>query len=396
MNAKLNYHSANKEIKENKDRIIKVLTGLRLKVEEISVTTGVSISFYEVKLKSGYRLAKINNCIEDITNHFFLGTRLIVPRPYNDSIGIELPNKTPGTVSIKSIITSKEFTNKNIEIPIAFGETIDNKPYIIDLAKANNIIIAGSDELEIYNSINTIISSIFYRKRQAQIKFLLIDTKQQFGLYSKIENQLLAKLPNEKHAIITNIEKVRAALSSLDLEIDRRYELLKKTQTRNLVDYNKLIENHVGEMADNEILPHLVLVINDLADVFDLDNNGAIELLIARIARLGKSVGIHIIIATQCPSVNVLTGSIKANIPTRISFKVKRFIDSRIILDQGGAQRLIGKGDALISDGGSLRRVQSAKIGSSELNEIIDLIAKKEASPNIYYLPEPDISIFNE
>jgi len=361
-----------KEIKKNKERILTVFSNYRLQVNSISVITGSAISFYEVNLKPGIRVTKIKNLQDDITLSLARGTRIIIPRPYKDSIGIELPNKSPNKVSLKSIIASKEFQETKMELPLAIGETIPNKSFIIDLVKAPHILVGGSGQ-EISDIINVILASLLNKQHPSQIKFVLFDSKKtQLSTYSKIEKHYLAKNNNYGNAIITDIKKGEDTLKSLILEMEKRFILLNKVKASNIKEYNdKLLTQKANANSENKALPYLVVVINDYTDLVMLADKSRIEMYIARIAQQASVVGIHLIIATQQISTNIITGVIKVNIPTRISFKTESLIESRTIIDASGAQELIGQGDMLINEGDYITRVQSAQINFNEKEEIL-------------------------
>ena len=381
-----------REIKEYKNRILKVFSNYKLQVNSISVLTGTAISLYQVNLKPGIRVTKIKNFQDDIILSLAVGARIIIPRPYKDSIGIELPNKNPNKVSYKSITTSKEFLETEMQLPLAIGETIPNKPFIIDLIEARNILIAGSESQEISNIINVILASLLYKQHPSQIKFVLFDSKnKELSTYSKVEKHYLAKLNNYDKAIISDIKKGEDVLETIVIEMENRFNLLNKTKTRNIKEYNKLIEQKLNTDTENIVLPYLVVVINDYADLIMFADNNRIEISVARIAQQANVVGIHLIIATQQPSTNVITGIIKANIATRISFKTENNIESRTIIDETGAQELIGEGDMLINNG-NITRVQSAEINSNEIEDILEYISKQEVNTNVFKLPNSNIS----
>jgi S-DNA-T family DNA segregation ATPase FtsK/SpoIIIE len=345
---------------------------------------------YEIVPAPGIRIAKIKNLEDDIALSLSaLGIRIIAPIPGRGTIGIEVPNQNPEVVSMRSIISSKKFQESTAELPIALGKTISNETYMFDLAKMPHILVAGATGQGKSVGVNVIITSLLYKKHPAELKFVFIDPKKvELNLYSIIEKHYLAKLPNEAEPVITNIQKVKYTLTSINIEMDSRYDLLKKAHARNVKEYNKkFTSRRLNPMKGHKYMPYIVVIIDEFADLI-MTAGKEIELPIARIAQLARAVGIHMIIATQRPSVTIITGVIKANFPARIAFKVASMIDSRTILDQPGANQLIGKGDMLISANSDITRVQCAFVDTPEVEKVCAFIAGQRGYPTAFLLPE--------
>jgi S-DNA-T family DNA segregation ATPase FtsK/SpoIIIE len=345
---------------------------------------------YEIVPAPGIRIAKIKNLEDDIALSLSaLGIRIIAPIPGRGTIGIEVPNQKPEIVSMRSIIGSKKFQESNAELPIALGKTISNETFMVDLAKMPHILVAGATGQGNSVGLNAIITSLLYKKHPSQLKFVLVDPKKvELNLYSSLEKHFLAKMPDEEDAIITDIQKVKNTLNSVNIEMDTRYDLLKKAHVRNIIEYNtKFIGRRLNPEKGHRYLPYIVVVVDEFADLI-MTAGKEIELPIARIAQLARAVGIHMIIATQRPSINIITGVIKANFPTRIAFKVASMIDSRTILDTPGANQLIGKGDMLVSSGSTMTRVQCAFVDTPEVERICEFIAEQRGYTTAFLLPD--------
>jgi len=378
-----------KELKRNKDKIVKTLLDFKIKISKIEVIVGPSVTLYEIIPQAGVRISKIKNLEDDIALSLAaLGIRIIAPMPGKGTIGIEVPNKIRKIVPMKSVLQSKRFQQAEMELPVAMGKTITNETYVFDLVKMPHLLVAGATGQGKSVGINAILSSLLYKKHPAELKFVLIDPKKvELTLYNKIERHFLAKLPDEEDAIITDVTKVVRTLNSLTKEMDIRYNLLKDAMVRNIKEYNKKFKKRLlNPEKGHKYLPYIVLVIDEFADLM-MTAGKEIEIPVARIAQLARAVGIHLIIATQRPSVNVITGMIKANFPARIAFAVTSKIDSRTILDSGGAERLIGKGDMLISTGSDLIRLQCAFIDTPEVDNLTEFIGSQKAYPNVFALP---------
>ncbi|MEI6049237.1 MAG: DNA translocase FtsK [Bacteroidota bacterium] len=380
----------NNEVFENKENIIKTLGDHKISIKSISATIGPTVTLYEIVPERGVRLARIKSLEDDIAlNLSALGIRIIAPIPGRGTVGIEVPNKKPEIVSMRSLITSKAFQETKFDIALALGRTITNEPYIIDLTKMPHLLVAGATGQGKSVGINAIITSILYRKHPAEIKFVLIDPKRvELPLYMKIERHFLAKLPDEEDAIITDTQKVIKTLNSLCIEMDNRLELLKAAQSRNIKEYNeKFISRKLSPQKGHKYLPYIVLIIDEFADLI-MTAGREIEGPIGRLAQLARAIGIHLIISTQRPSANIITGFIKANFPTRIAFRVFSSIDSRTILDATGADRLVGRGDMLVSSGAEPVRVQCAFIDTPEIEELTDFIGSQKGYADAMHLPE--------
>lgn len=379
-----------KELVDNKNQIVKTLEDYKIKIKSIKATVGPTITLYEIVPMPGVRISRIKNLEDDIALSLAaLGIRIIAPIPGKGTIGIEVPNSEPQIVSMRSIITSKKFQNSNFELAVALGKTISNETYVFDLTKAPHLLVAGATGQGKSVGLNAIITSLLYKKHPSQLKFVLIDPKKvELSIYSKLERHFLAKYPDEEDPIITDVERVVQTLNSLTVEMEDRYELLKKAHTRNIKEYNhKFVKRGLNPEKGHRFLPYIVVIIDEFADLI-MTAGKEIELPIARIAQLARAVGIHMIIATQRPSTNIITGVIKANFPTRVAFKVASMIDSRTILDSPGANQLIGRGDMLISQGSDLIRVQCAFVDTPEVEKINDYIGSQRGYATALMLPE--------
>lgn len=380
----------NKEVFENKENIIKTLGDHKIAIKSISATIGPTVTLYEIVPERGVRLARIKSLEDDIAlNLSALGIRIIAPIPGRGTVGIEVPNKNPEMVSMRSLITSKAFQETKFDIALALGRTITNDPYIVDLTKMPHLLVAGATGQGKSVGINAIITSILYKKHPAELKFVLIDPKRvELPLYMKIERHFLAKLPDEEEAIITDTQKVIKTLNSLCIEMDNRLELLKGAQSRNIKEYNeKFVSRKLNPEKGHKYLPYIVLIIDEFADLI-MTAGREIEGPIGRLAQLARAIGIHLIISTQRPSANIITGFIKANFPTRVAFRVFSSIDSRTILDSSGADRLVGRGDMLISSGNEPIRVQCAFIDTPEIEELTEFIGTQRGYADAMHLPE--------
>ncbi len=378
------------ELEANKNRIVETLGNYNIGIAKIKATIGPTVTLYEIVPDAGVRISKIKNLEDDIALSLSaLGIRIIAPIPGRGTIGIEVPNKNPNTVAMKSVMSSEKFQNSDMELPIAFGKTISNETYIADLAKMPHLLMAGATGQGKSVGLNVILTSLLYKKHPSQVKFVLVDPKKvELTLFNKIERHYLAKLPGEDDAIITDTKKVINTLNSLCIEMDQRYDLLKNAMARNIKEYNtKFINRRLNPEEGHKYLPYIVLVIDEFADLI-MTAGKEVETPIARLAQLARAIGIHLIVATQRPSVNVITGIIKANFPARIAFRVTSKIDSRTILDAGGADQLIGKGDMLLSTGNDLIRIQCAFVDTPEVEKITDYIGSQQAYPEALLLPE--------
>jgi S-DNA-T family DNA segregation ATPase FtsK/SpoIIIE len=378
------------ELEENKNRIVQTLNNYKIGISSISATIGPTITLYEIVPEAGIRISKIKNLEDDIALSLSaLGIRIIAPIPGKGTIGIEVPNLNPATVSMKAVLASDKFQNSDMELPIALGKTISNETFVADLAKMPHLLMAGATGQGKSVGLNAILASLLYKKHPSQVKFVLVDPKKvELTLFNKIERHFLAKLPDTDEAIITDTKKVINTLNSLCIEMDQRYDLLQNAQCRNIVEYNKkFIARKLNPLEGHKYLPYIILVIDEFADLI-MTAGKEVETPIARLAQLARAIGIHLIVATQRPSVNVITGIIKANFPARVAFRVTSKIDSRTILDAGGADQLIGRGDMLISLGSDLTRLQCAFIDTPEVEEITDFIGNQRAYPEAFLLPE--------
>ncbi len=380
----------NNEVFENKENIIKTLGDHKISIRSISATVGPTITLYEIVPERGVRLARIKSLENDIAlNLSALGIRIIAPIPGRGTVGIEVPNKSPEIVSMRSLISSKAFHDSKYDLALALGRTITNDPFIVDLTRMPHLLVAGATGQGKSVGINAIITSILYKKHPSEVKFVLIDPKRvELPLYAKIERHFLAKLPGEEDAIITDTQKVINTLNSLCIEMDNRLELLKDAQSRNIKEYNeKFISRRLNPEKGHRYLPYIVLIIDEFADLI-MTAGREIEPPIGRLAQLARAIGIHLIISTQRPSTNIITGFIKANFPTRIAFRVFSSIDSRTIIDATGADRLVGRGDMLVSSGAEPVRVQCAFIDTPEIEALTEYIGSQQGYPDAMHLPE--------
>ncbi len=378
------------ELEKNKDQIIETLLNYKIEIIKIKATIGPTVTLYEIVPAPGVRISKIKNLEDDIALSLAaLGIRIIAPIPGKGTIGIEVPNKHKQMVALKEVLQSDKFKHAKMDLPIALGKTISNEVFVADLAKMPHLLIAGATGQGKSVGINTVLMSLLYKKHPSQVKFVLIDPKKvELFPYSKIENHFLSYLPGEDESITTETKKVVSVLNSLCIEMDQRYDLLKKAHARNLREYNKkFVERRLNPQKGHKFLPYIVLVIDEFADLI-MTAGKEVELPIGRLAQLARAIGIHLIIATQRPSVNIITGVIKANFPARIAFKVTSKIDSRTILDTGGADQLIGRGDMLLSVGSDLIRLQCAFVDTPEVEKVIDYIGNQKGYPEPYFLPE--------
>lgn len=378
------------ELENNKNQIINTLSNYDIEIQKISATVGPTVTLYEIVPAPGVRISRIKNLEDDIALSLAaLGIRIIAPIPGRGTIGIEVPNAKKSIVSMKSLLSSEKFQNNNYSLPIAIGRKIENDNYIVDLASMPHLLMAGATGQGKSVGINAILISLLYKKHPSQLKFVLIDPKKvELSLYSLIEKHFLAKLPGEDEAIITDTRKVVHTLNALCIEMDNRYDLLKEAGARNIKEYNeKFTKRKLNPLKGHQYLPFIVLVIDEFADLI-MTAGKEIEMPIARLAQLARAVGIHLIIATQRPSVNIITGTIKANFPSRIAFKVSSKIDSRTILDSGGADQLIGKGDMLISHHGEVTRLQCVFVDTPEVERIVEFIGDQRGYPQAFLLPE--------
>ena len=378
------------ELQNNKNQIIETLRNYSIEIQKISATVGPTVTLYEIVPAPGVRISKIKNLEDDIALSLAaLGIRIIAPIPGKGTIGIEVPNVRKTIVSMKSMLSSEKFQNNKYSLPIAIGKKIDNENFIVDLTSMPHLLMAGATGQGKSVGLNAILVSLLYKKHPSHLKFVLIDPKKvELSVYRHIEKHFLAKLPGEEDAIITDTKKVVHTLNALCIEMDNRYDLLKEAGARNIKEYNeKFIKRRLNPQKGHQYLPFIVLVIDEFADLI-MTAGKEIEMPIARLAQLARAVGIHLIIATQRPSVNIITGTIKANFPSRIAFKVSSKIDSRTILDAGGAEQLIGKGDMLISHNGELTRLQCAFVDTPEVEEVVEFIGNQRGYPQAFLLPE--------
>lgn len=374
----------------NKDRIIEVLRSFGIEISSIKASVGPTVTLYEITPAEGVRIAKIRNLEDDIALSIAaLGIRIIAPIPGKGTIGIEVPNAKPRIVPMQSILASKKFQETTMELPIALGKTITNEVYMVDLAKAPHMLIAGATGQGKSVGLNAIVTSLLYKKHPAELKFVIVDPKKvEFSVYAPIERHFLAKLPDGEDAIITDVTKVVQTLNSLCVEMDTRYDLLKKAGCRNVKEYNaKFIDRKLNPEKGHHFMPYIVIIIDEFGDLI-MTAGKEVELPICRIAQLARAVGIHAIIATQRPTTNIITGTIKANFPARVAFRVAAMMDSRTILDRSGAQQLIGKGDMLYLQGNDPVRVQCAFVDTPEVERIANYISKQQGYPTAFELPE--------
>lgn len=387
-----NIHSKvnQEELIANKNRILSTLKNYGIDIDKIMATVGPTVTLYEIVPAAGVRISKIKNLEDDIALSLAaLGIRIIAPIPGKGTIGIEVPNQTPEMVPMKNILASEKFNNSQFELPIALGKTISNEIFVADLAKMPHLLMAGATGQGKSVGLNAVLVSLLYKKHPSQVKFVLVDPKKvELTLFNKIERHFLAKLPNSEDAIITDNTKVIHTLNSLCIEMDNRYALLQDAQCRNIKEYNaKFVQRKLNPNDGHKFLPYIVLVVDEFADLI-MTAGKEVETPIARLAQLARAIGIHLIIATQRPSVNIITGTIKANFPARIAFRVTSKIDSRTILDSGGADQLIGRGDMLLSTGNDLIRIQCAFVDTPEVEKITEFIGNQRAYPSAFMLPE--------
>jgi S-DNA-T family DNA segregation ATPase FtsK/SpoIIIE len=378
------------ELEENKNKIVETLNNYSIGISSIKATIGPTVTLYEIVPNAGVRISKIKNLEDDIALSLSaLGIRIIAPIPGKGTIGIEVPNKNATIVSMRSVISSKKFQNSEIQLPVALGKTISNETFVVDLVKMPHLLMAGATGQGKSVGLNAVLTSLLYKKHPAEVKFVLVDPKKvELTLFNKIERHYLAKLPDSEDAIITDNTKVINTLNSLCIEMDNRYELLKNALCRNIAEYNiKFKARKLNPNDGHQFLPYIVLVIDEFADLI-MTAGKEVETPIARLAQLARAIGIHLIIATQRPSVNVITGIIKANFPARIAFRVTSKIDSRTILDGSGADQLIGRGDMLFTQGNDVIRVQCAFVDTPEIEKITEFIGSQKAYPNAFLLPE--------
>lgn len=377
-------------LERNKDNIVNTLSNYKIEIESIKATIGPTITLYEIVPAPGVRISKIKNLEDDIALSLAaLGIRIIAPIPGKGTIGIEVPNPDPDIVSMHTAISSKAFQNAKMELPLALGKTITNETFTIDLAKMPHLLMAGATGQGKSVGLNAILVSLLYRKHPSELKLVLVDPKKvELTLFNKVVRHFLAKLPDEEEAIITDTQKVVNTVNSLCIEMDERYELLKTAHCRNIKEYNaKFKKRKLNPENGHRFLPYIVLVIDEFADLI-MTAGKEIETPIARLAQLARAIGIHLIVATQRPSVNIITGTIKANFPARIAFRVTSKIDSRTILDAGGADQLIGRGDMLLSTGNDLIRIQCAFVDTPEVEQICEFIGSQRGYPDAHHLPE--------
>lgn len=378
------------ELEDNKNTIVETLKNYKIGIAEIKATVGPTVTLYEIIPDAGIRISKIKNLEDDIALSLSaLGIRIIAPMPGKGTIGIEVPNQNPTMVPMRSVVSSSKFQQAEMALPIALGKTISNETFVVDLAKMPHLLMAGATGQGKSVGLNVILTSLLYQKHPAEVKFVLVDPKKvELTLFNKIERHYLAKMPDVEEAIITDNSKVINTLNSLCIEMDTRYDLLKDAMVRNIKEYNeKFKARKLNPQHGHKFLPYIVLVVDEFADLI-MTAGKEVETPIARLAQLARAIGIHLIIATQRPSVNVITGMIKANFPARIAFRVTSKIDSRTILDSGGADQLIGKGDMLFTQGNELIRLQCAFIDTPEVDRITDFIGSQKAYPEAHFLPE--------
>jgi DNA segregation ATPase FtsK/SpoIIIE, S-DNA-T family len=378
------------ELQQNKDKIVETLTNFKIGISSIKATIGPTITLYEIIPEAGVKISKIKNLEDDIALSLAaLGIRIIAPIPGKGTIGIEVPNKNKEMVSMRSVISTDKFMNSTMALPVALGKTISNDVFVADLSKMPHLLMAGATGQGKSVGLNAILTSLLYKKHPSQLKFILVDPKKvELTLFNKIERHYLAKLPDNEDAIITDTKQVIHTLNSLCIEMDQRYDILKDAACRNIKEYNeKFVNRKLNPEKGHKFLPYIVLVIDELADLM-MTAGKEVETPIARLAQLARAIGIHLVVATQRPSVNVITGIIKANFPARLSFRVTSKVDSRTILDAGGADQLIGQGDMLLSMGSEIIRLQCAFVDTPEVDEICDFIGSQKGYSSAYMLPE--------
>jgi S-DNA-T family DNA segregation ATPase FtsK/SpoIIIE len=378
------------ELEAHKNQIVSTLMNYDIAIQRIAATVGPTVTLYEIVPAPGVRISRIKNLEDDIALSLAaLGIRIIAPIPGKGTIGIEVPNIKKTVVSMKTLLMSDKYVNSNFSLPIAIGKKIDNENFIVDLATMPHLLMAGATGQGKSVGINTLLVSLLYKKHPSQLKFVLVDPKKvELSLYRVIEKHFLAKLPGEEESIITDTKKVVSTLNALCIEMDNRYDLLKEAGCRNIKEYNEKFTNRrLNPQKGHQYLPFIVLVVDEFADLI-MTAGKEVEMPIARLAQLARAIGIHLIIATQRPSVNIITGTIKANFPARVAFKVSSKIDSRTILDAGGAEQLIGKGDMLISYNGEITRVQCAFVDTPEVERVCEFIGNQRGYPEAFLLPE--------
>ncbi|MBS1683054.1 MAG: DNA translocase FtsK [Bacteroidetes bacterium] len=378
------------ELNANKDKIVATLTNFKIGISSIKATIGPTVTLYEIVPEAGIKISRIKNLEDDIALSLAaLGIRIIAPIPGKGTIGIEVPNKNREMVSIRSVLSSQSFIKTDKELPVALGKTISNELLVIDLTKMPHLLVAGATGQGKSVGLNVILTSLLYKRHPSQLKFVLVDPKKvEMSLFGKIERHYLAKLPNSEEAIITDTKKVVYTLNSLCIEMENRYEMLRDAGAKNLKEYNaKFVARKLNPKEGHRFLPYIVLVIDELADLM-MTAGKEVETPIARLAQLARAIGIHLVVATQRPSVNVITGVIKANFPARLSFRVTSKIDSRTILDTGGADQLVGQGDMLLSAGSDITRLQSPFVDTPELDKIVEFIGSQRGYDSAYLLPE--------
>lgn len=378
------------ELESNKEQIIETLLNYKIEITKIRATIGPTITLYEIVPAPGVRISKIKNLEDDIALSLAaLGIRIIAPIPGRGTIGIEVPNRKKQIVSMREVLVSDKFKRAKMDLPIALGKTISNEVFVVDLAKMPHLLVAGATGQGKSVGVNAILMSLLYKKHPSQVKLVLIDPKKvELFPYSKLEHHFLSFLPNQEEPITTETNRVVHTLNSMTIEMDQRYNLLKKAAARNIREYNeKFVQRRLNPNKGHRFMPFIVLVIDEFADMI-MTAGKEVELPIGRLAQLARAVGIHLIIATQRPSVNIITGVIKANFPARIAYKVSSKVDSRTILDAGGADQLIGQGDMLLSVGGEMVRLQGAFVDTPEVEQVIDFIAEQQGYPEPHYLPE--------
>ncbi|NBC83158.1 MAG: DNA translocase FtsK [Bacteroidetes bacterium] len=384
----------NEELVSNKNKIVETLANYKIQIDKIKATIGPTITLYEIVPAPGVRISKIKNLEDDIAlNLSALGIRIIAPIPGRGTIGIEVPNQTPETVSMRSLIASRKFQESKMELAVALGKTISNETHVFDLTKMPHLLVAGATGQGKSVGLNVILTSLLYKKHPAQLKFVLVDPKKvELTLYSKLEKHFLAKLPDEEEAIVTDTQKVIHTLQSLCVEMDNRYNLLKQAHVRNIKEYNtKFISRKLNPQNGHRYLPYIVVVVDEFADLI-MTAGKEVEMPLARLAQLARAIGIHLIIATQRPTTNIITGIIKANFPARVAFRVTSMIDSRTILDSPGANQLVGRGDMLFAPGSDMKRLQCGFLDIPELEKITAHIQEQQSFTTAYILPEVEES----
>lgn len=378
------------ELNQNKDRIVATLVNFKIGIQSIKATIGPTVTLYEIVPDAGIKISRIKNLEDDIALSLAaLGIRIIAPIPGRGTIGIEVPNKNREMVSIRSVLSTERFQKSDMELPVVLGKTISNEVYVIDLTKMPHLLVAGATGQGKSVGLNVLLASLLYKRHPSQLKFVLVDPKKvEMSLFSKIERHYLAKMPNSEEAIITDTRKVVHTLNSLCIEMENRYEMLKDAGAKNLREYNaKFVSRKLNPKEGHRFLPYIVLLIDELADLM-MTAGKEVETPIARLAQLARAIGIHLVVATQRPSVNVITGVIKANFPARLSFRVISKVDSRTILDTGGADQLVGMGDMLLSTGSDVIRLQCPFIDTPEIDKIVDYISSQRGYDSAYILPE--------